>query len=1343
MEASEGGGLEADLERRVMVAVKAAEERGDPPLLRAVEAARCVQERGLGLPNPELGRVLVSNLCFANNNPSLWKLLDQTMASCVVSPIHALALLTPRQGCDPDGLLDRSLVTPHRRTQPEAYRLYLVLLSRYALSSLSVEAGSCRDKIAKSVDDALQLSDTYGVKKMDFGHAVVLFIMTVITILIDCTIEDYGLRLVSTDKHGSVCANGGKQVMELDVKGNSYDKRNEHREHLRRTNALLAIEVAEKISSNKKTKAFLHLIHINMPEKFNGLLQRLQTVESNILTSESFLSLSPILNKLYMNIKKAASTELLLNKHQLLGALADAGPCSLNSCNSSGAGRDACWIPIDILMENAMDGKHLYAISAVEVLTELTKTLKVINQASWQETFQALWVSALRLVQRDREPLEGPIPHLDARLCMLLSIVPLAIVAVVKEELDIRYPVNNGFLRSNSHENEGNKFSSRRHGLISSLKMLGQFSALLLPPPSVVNAANNAATKAAVFVSNYKAGNNNLNVVGLNDSSIKAVGNMLHLIVEACIARNLIDTSAYFWPGYVGPSALSRDSTSVQDSPWSTFLEGAPLNGSLKNSLMVTPASSLVELEKMYHIAVNGSEEEKLAAAKILCGASLVRGWNVQEHVVHIVVKLLSPPIPPDSSASGVGNYLIGHMSVLSAILFGVSCVDIVHILSLYGMVPEVAAALMPLCEAFGSLTPLSSHRSNTSEEPSVYTVFSCAFLFLIRLWKFYKPPQEHCIAGRGGSMRMELTLDYLLLMRNSRITLQNSSPVDRTVNNMDPFYSSPSQPVYIDSFPKLRAWYFQNQACIASTLSGLCSKNPVHQVANKILSMICRKMSITGPVSGNPSSNSSSSISGSPVSTSDDSFQRPMLPAWEILEAVPFVLEAILTACAHGRLSSRELTTGLRDLVDFLPASLATIISYFSAEITRGIWKPVPMNGIDWPSPSPTLLSTESEIKEILASAGVHIKSCYPRGMPPMLPLPMAALVSLTITFKLDKSVEYIHGVVGQALENCATGCTWPSMPIIGALWTQKVRRWHDFIVLSCSRSPFSRDKDAVAQLIRSCFTAFLGPSVVGGSHITAHRGVNGLLGQFMSDQGVRLPIAPGFLYLRTCRTFHDTHFVNEVIFKLVIEWAHKLANEWASDGPAHLKSSRISLAAAASGVQQVATLGTCLLCIAGGVEMVQVLYEETLPTMLLSAGGEKLGGAGPVSNILQGYALAYMLILCGALVWGVGNTSPAYASVFSSRRARVIGIHMDFVTGAVEGNIILRCDPATWKAYVSCFVGLLVKFAPAWVHEVKQETLRKLASGLRGWHECDLALSLLERGGPSSMTAVVEYML
>lgn len=69
-------------------------------------------------------------------------------------------------------------------------------------------------------------------------------------------------------------------------------------------------------------------------------------------------------------------------------------------------------------------------------------------------------------------------------------------------------------------------------------------------------------------------------------------GDMRHLIVEACIARNLIDTSAYFWPGYVSAPTISPSDTSpVPKSPWSTFMEGTPLRDSLINSLFMTPAS--------------------------------------------------------------------------------------------------------------------------------------------------------------------------------------------------------------------------------------------------------------------------------------------------------------------------------------------------------------------------------------------------------------------------------------------------------------------------------------------------------------------------------------------------------------------------------------------------------------------------------------------------------------------------------------------------------------------------------------------------------------------------------
>ncbi|KAI5427933.1 hypothetical protein KIW84_033091 [Lathyrus oleraceus] len=160
-------------------------------------------------------------------------------------------------------------------------------------------------------------------------------------------------------------------------------------------------------------------------------------------------------------------------------------------------------------------------------------------------------------------------------------------------------------------------------------------------------------------------------------------------------------------------------------------------------------------------------------------------------------------------------------------------------------------------------------------------------------------------------------------------------------------------------------------------------------------------------------------------------------------------------------------MTTGLRDLVDFLPASIAAIIDYFSSEVTRGVWRLVPMNGTDWPSPTAVLQSVESEIKAILTHVGVAVPNCSSGDSPVMLPLPMAALVSLSITFKLDKSLEYIHAITGVALENCASGFPWPSMPVIGSLWAQKVRRWHNFIVVSGSRSVFRHNNESVAQLV------------------------------------------------------------------------------------------------------------------------------------------------------------------------------------------------------------------------------------------------------------------------------------
>lgn len=99
---------------------------------------------------------------------------------------------------------------------------------------------------------------------------------------------------------------------------------------------------------------------------------------------------------------------------------------------------------------------------------------------------------------------------------MLLALIPLSVAAILKEESDM-------------FGAEGNKILPQRQGFISSLQDLIQYSGLLVPPGSVVNAANAAASKAAIFKVNYKAGVGNSSMMDQADSSIKAGTCTLHI----------------------------------------------------------------------------------------------------------------------------------------------------------------------------------------------------------------------------------------------------------------------------------------------------------------------------------------------------------------------------------------------------------------------------------------------------------------------------------------------------------------------------------------------------------------------------------------------------------------------------------------------------------------------------------------------------------------------------------------------------------------------------------------------------------------------------------------------
>ena len=77
---------------------------------------------------------------------------------------------------------------------------------------------------------------------------------------------------------------------------------------------------------------------------------------------------------------------------------------------------------------------------------------------------------------------------------------------------------------------------------------------------------------------------------------------MRHLIVEACISRNLLDTSAYFWPGYINGRISQLPHTLPGQVPgWSALMKGASLTPAMVNALVGTPAS---RCERSSHFSI-------------------------------------------------------------------------------------------------------------------------------------------------------------------------------------------------------------------------------------------------------------------------------------------------------------------------------------------------------------------------------------------------------------------------------------------------------------------------------------------------------------------------------------------------------------------------------------------------------------------------------------------------------------------------------------------------------------------------------------------------------------------
>ncbi|CAI9781154.1 unnamed protein product [Fraxinus pennsylvanica] len=1179
----------------VLELTKAAQEKGMDPLMWAMQLSSNLTAAGISMPSTEVAELLVSYICWSNNVPIAWKFLEKALTIRIVPPMFVIALLSTR-------------VIANRRRYPVAYRLYMELLKRYAFSLPSLTNGPNYQKIMESINVVLHYSQIFEIQSSEPGLLVVEFIFSIVWELLDASLDDEGLLELTSEKKSRWLTRS--QDMEIDNLDSFDGKRIERQDAMHKMNTITALEIIGEFFRNKVTSRILYLARRNMPAHWEYFIRNLRLLASNSSSLRNSKHISPeALLQLTADTRQLLSRKCKTSLQQQFHAVTTETPVS-SSGQCHGVGRSALWLTIDLYLEDTMDGSQVAATSAAETLTGLVKALQALNQTTWQDAFLGLWIAALRLVQRERNSSEGPVPRLDTCLCMLLSITTLAVVNIIEEdEISL---ISEAERSSISQRKDVQSVGKRRQDLFSSLQQLDDFEGLLIPPPPVSSLANQAAAKAMVFLSGLTVSGGHLDGMSLNDMPVNCSGNLRHLIVEACIARNVLDTSAYMWPGYVkGRCNQVPRSVSGQMPGWSSLMKGSPLTPPMVSALVSTPASSLAELEKMYEIAITGSDDEKMSAATIFCGASLTR--------------------------------------------------------------------------------------------------------------------------------------EYLLLVRNSQLASYENPLKDKNKIKRPSRFSSPSsrEPIFMDSFPKLKSWYRQHQECIASILSGLVPGTPVHHIVEALLNFMFRKINRGGqPLTPTTSGSSTSSVSGA-----DDSCLRLKLPAWDILEAVPFVLDASLTACAHGRLSPRELTTGLKDLADFLPASLATIVSYFSAEVTRGLWKPAFMNGTDWPSPAANLSWVEQQINKILAATGVDVP-CLALGVnsPATIPLPLAALVSLTITYKLDRVTDRFLNLVGPALTHLGTCCPWPCMSIIAALWTQKVKRWGDFLVFSAARTVFHHNTDAVVQLLRVCFSTALGLN----SSVASNGGVGALLGHGFGShfEGGISAVAPGILYLRVHRAVRNVMFMTEEIVSLLLHTVKDIATrglpaeklEKLKKTKFSSKYGQVSLASAMTQVKVAASLGASLVWMTGGLSLVQSLIKETLPSRFISVHGSEPNGedSGGMIAMLGGYALAYFAVFSGIFAWGVDMTPAA-----SKHRPKVLGKHFEFLASTLEGKISLGCNKATWKAYVTGFVSLMVGCTPMWMLEVDVQVLKSVSKGLKQWNEEELAVALLGISGINAMGAAAEMII
>lgn len=114
----------------------------------------------------------------------------------------------------------------------------------------------------------------------------------------------------------------------------------------------------------------LIVFHFPRPSHWGNFVQRSRLLASNSMALRTSKHITPEgLLHLTSDTRKVLSRECKTSSQEEFHAVMASGSLMSSAGQCHGASQSALWLPIDLFLEDAMDGSQVGAISAVETLT--------------------------------------------------------------------------------------------------------------------------------------------------------------------------------------------------------------------------------------------------------------------------------------------------------------------------------------------------------------------------------------------------------------------------------------------------------------------------------------------------------------------------------------------------------------------------------------------------------------------------------------------------------------------------------------------------------------------------------------------------------------------------------------------------------------------------------------------------------------------------------------------------------------------------------------------------------------------------------------------------------------